>query len=489
MSWSRWLVRAWDGLEGLWRAARRRFRRGQRRIEAEARLLRAEAQQLGASFWEGIDGLSFVPTRVSFTPVRTQFYGHGAFMGAGPALLADRTWRRILGFLMPDVFDAVRTSLAESADPARIIPMLENNPVLAAFGTLRATSTARAAEAPNHLAGMEWDVFVDARLMDRWEATRSDPDEHARVMKRVLDTALVAHAGASDTVQESLGVCQYDDVRRTPKTAFGGVEMDAWVDLFGRALALASAPDLDAAVAVMSHDARSPVDEACMLHTFAEPWPMPKVVALHRALTGRPFLSIVIDIKSLRSTPAFLVDLVRALNGKGVHVAAVGSFLGDEIGGVSAATQQVGGQVLPGPREVLFFHFAGDLQAACDAGLVPTGQSVMFNGASLLDVVTPTPGRHHYSARLRVLAALDLYRRRHDLQIGFYVQEGDCEADAAAVLSDIIDAHPDTFALGFAWGGLRDEAGLAAADEPRAGYGSQRLLEYVGKARQWELGE
>ncbi len=478
----------WEAVENLWGAVRDRFRTQQKQLRAEARLLQAEALQLGVSFWEGIDGLPFQPLRTAFTPVRTQFYGHGAFMGAGPALLADRTWRRILGFLMPDVFEAVKACLAADPDPGRMIPMLENNPVLAAFGTLRATLTTRTDEAPNHLAGMEWDVFVDHRLLDDWSAARTDPDALAAVMKRALDTALVAHAGASDTVQESLGVCQYDDVRRTPKTAFGGVEMDAWVDLFGRALYLATVPDLDRAVAEMAAEARSPSEEACMVHTFATPWSMPRVVELHRRITGRPWLSIVVDIKSLRSTPAFLADLVRELNRRGVHVAAVGSFLHEELDGVGLTAQSVGGRELPGPREVLFFHYAGDLQAACDAGLVRAGQSVMFNGASLLDCVTRGEGEHVYSARLGVLEDLERYRQRHQLEVGFYVQEGDCEASAAAVLSDITDARPDTFALGFAWGGLRDEAGLPAAGEPRAGYGSQRLLEYVGKARQWEVG-
>ncbi len=484
---SRWFARVWDWVESLVRGRWSRARRTQARIAAEARLIGAEARQLGAPLWDAIDALAFTPERTALAPVRPQFYGHGAFMGAAPALVADRAWRRILAFLMPAVYEPVRAALARSADTACIMPMLENNPVLAAFGTLRAVTSGGPDESPNHLAGMEWDVFVDTALVAAWAASRGDPEAHAAVMARVLDTALVAHANSADTVQESLGVSQYADVRRTPKTAFGGVEMDAWIDLFGRALALATAAEVPAAFAAMAEEPRSASTEACMLHTFARPWPVAKVVALHHAVTGRERLSIVIDIKSLDSTPEFLTDLVRTLNGFGVHVAAIGSFLLGEIRGVSDTEQHIGMCHAPGPREVLFFHYAGCLQAACEAGTVPFGQSVLFNGASLLDVTGSSGGAHRYSARLRVLDELEALRVAHGLEIGFYVQEGDCEGAAAAVLSDLVSARPETFALGFAWGGLRDEASLPAGEKPRLGYGGQRLLEYVGKARKWEM--
>jgi hypothetical protein len=141
----------------------------------------------------------------------------------------------------------------------------------------------------------------------------------------------------------------------------------------------------------------------------------------------------------------------------------------------------------PGPREIQFFHYAGDLQAACDAGRVAHGQSVMFNGASLLDTVKSSSGRPVYSSRIRVTAELDEYRRRFGLHVGFYVQEGDCDHAAASLLSDLCEANPETFELGFAWGGLRDQAHLDASEVARLGYGGQKVLEMLGQARQWRL--
>lgn len=481
------LTRLIEWLAGLWRRLTRGARVLEQRADLSKRQIRAEVHQLGAAFWQRIDGLPFVPSRTRFAPVRTQFYGHGAFMGAAPALLEDPRWRRVLGFLMPDVFDAVRARLNEGADAAVLMTMMENNPVLAAFGTVKAAQASSEQEHPNHLVGMEWDLFVDSDLIDAWKGAET-PEARRAVMDRVLDTALIAHAGAVDTVQESLGISQYADVRATPKTAFGGVEMDAWLDLFGRALVLARSEDFDGAVAAMAREPRSASQEPCMLNTFETPWAVERVVQEYERVTRRPYLSIVIDIKSLHSTAEFLSGLVQHLNRFGVHVAGIGSFLREEIAGVSATEQRVGERVLPGPREVLFFHVVGDLQAACGEGTIPSGQSVMFNGASLLTFENPSPGKFTYVARRELLTELEALRAKHDLHIGFYVQEGNCEAAAASALSEVMGAWPETFELGFAWGGLRDEAALPPSEYVRAGLGSQALLVMVGKARPWEPG-
>lgn len=487
-----WLGRAFLRV-GEWLAgALRSFRQRRRRLQAGARLVGAEVRQLGAALWDKVDDLPFVPTSFKLTPIRTQLYGHGAFMGASPALLADARWRRILAFLMPDVFDDVRKALEAGLGPPKLMPMLENNPVLAAFGVYKDATNDDAPDSsrnPLHLCGLEWDLFVDRDLFPLWESARGNPEELDRVMERMIDTSLIAHASPTDTLQEAMGICQYRDVRKTKKTALGGVEVDSWLDLFARALVLARSDDLNAAITAMEAEPRSPSTEACMLHTFAPPWPVRKAVEVHREVTGKPCLSVIIEIKSLRSTPEFLCDVVRAMNTRGIHVVAVAAFLREEVAGVSATEQTVDGHAYPGPREIQFFHFAGDLQDACDKGLVERGQSVMFNGASLLDSITTEGGRPVYSTKMGVTAELDAYRKRLDLHVGFYVQEGDCDHQAASLLSDLCEAHPETFELGFAWGGLRDEAHLPTTEATRLGYGSQRMLEYVGKAKQWKVGK
>ncbi len=434
--------------------------------------------------------VSWPITRIQ--PVVNQFYGHGAFMGAAPQLLEDQAWRRILAFLMPDVHVAALAAVNSGVRTAKLIPMFENNPVMCAFGVWQAAAArADGGQGRCDLEGMEWDVFLDGRWITKYQAAESDLATGAAVAA-LVDGMLVAHASTTDTVQEALGVDQYRDVRTTPKTGMGGVEATHWLDLFGRAFELALAPDLDAAIVAMAIEPRSAQTEHCMRHTFAEPRPWSKAIEAYRRVTGRAEFSVVLEVKSLRSTPLLLADLVLELNRRGVHVAAVGSFQLQEIAGVSRQHQRLGPREYPGPREVLFFHFAGDVQAAAEQGSLQRGQSVMFNGASLIDADAPPPEGGPFDVRLtyrirdEVVLELAEVAGALDLQVGIYVQEGDTDATAAHLLAQLVNAREDVFSLGFAWGGLRDLAvDFGHSEHDHRGYGGQRMLEFVGRARQW----
>ena len=484
------LAKGWGRVERLLnrtlRLARRRAARVKREVEAEARLAEAEVRQVGAQLLEPFDGFHLFASALDIAPVSTQYYGHGAFMGAAPALLGDERWRRILATLMPDVFADVRRALDEGDPMPSVIAMLENNPVMAAFGTLHAHDASGDTESEHHLAGMEWDVFVDHEAIEAWERA-GDEAARRQCIERAVGRTLIAHATGADTVQENMGICQYQDVRRTPKSGLGGVELPVWLDYYGRALQLGFCDAFEECIAAMEREARVEADDACDMFRFANLLHPDSVRELHARATRGRRLSVVLDIKSLRTTPAFLSAFVAELNARGVHVSGVGSFLRQEVDGVSAQRQLVHGEELDGPREIQFFHYAGDLQLACDNGAIASGQSVLFNGASLLDVVSSPEGRSLYSANYEVLDDLERYRTRHGLVIGFYVQEPDCDAEAASLLSDIATARAETFELGFAWGGLRSGANLPRVEEPRLGLGSQKLLEVVGRARRWCL--
>lgn len=487
-----------------------RFRRGHRQIVSEVHETRqelaegveqagetiaaasdrigAEVREAGEKLLDLVDDLPLVGRFLRFPPVRNQFYGHGAFMGAAPELLADPRWRRILAFLMPDVFEDVRAALADGAGPARVIPMFENNPVLCAYGTWHGLARRREAGVTLHandLAGMEWDIYMDGDKVAAWADAAEAGDDAARRRLRdeIVATTVIAHASTTDVVQEAAGVCQYEDVRTTAKTRLGGVEVDAWLDLFGRALDLADATDLDQALVPMRAEERHLEGDACVRYTFVRPRSAAATIATWRRVSGQRHLGVVLEVKSLRSTPALVRDVVEALNERGVWVRAVCAFSPAEVLGVSAMRQVVDGDDVGGPREIRFFHFAADLQAACDAGEVPPGQGVLFNGASLLlrtdDAAAP------YRVHADVVDDLDAYRRRHGIDIGLYVQENDCDAAAAALLSALVEARPDTFTLGFAWGGLYDEAAIPADGEDRRGFGSQGMLAWV--SRGWRL--
>ena len=478
---ARWLAGRWDSLEVHFRGAERRTRR----IEAEVR-------QLGLDLLDRVDDLPGMPPLVVMPPLTNQFYGHGAFMGAAPGLLQDQAWRRILAFLMPDVFLEVKAACDAEAQPGTLIPMFENNPVMCAYGAWHGAHRREGRDGfhPNDLAGVEWDVFIDSLLVEAWEVAGDDAARRALVA-RMADTMVIAHASTADTVQEAAGVCQYEDVRRTSKTRMGGVQPDAWLDLFGRALRLAGAPDLRAAIEVMAREPRVesvggvPV-ETCRLHTFAHPASPEEALVPWRALTGRPRFSIVLEMKSRKSTSALLGGLVEELNHRGLHVVAVCSFDPAEVEGVGRVVQRVGGAVLPGPREIRFFHWAGDLQEACDRGTVARGQALLFNGASLLERVpdAAAAGTPPYAWRREVIEELEDYRQEHDLSVGVYVQEGDCDNAAAEALAGLVHRYPATFELGFAWGGLLDEVHVCHDGTDRRGFGSQAMLKWVN-SRPW----
>lgn len=470
--------RAWGGVESAAGRATVTLRRRKQRLEAEIR--DHAGNVLNAS-----DDVPFLPIRRRIPRIHNQFYGHGAFMGAAPALLGDPRWRRILAFLMPDVYRDVQLAVKKGARVGALIPMFENNPVMCAFGVWTHARSARPADqaGPNELAGMEWDIYVDSDRVARW-ATSTDQALRARLIAEIVDTMVIAHASTTDTVQEQIGLCQWADVRKTAKAQLGGVQPGAWLDLFTRAIRLARVENLDDAIRAMSAEPRSDADEECTKHTFVREISPVDAVREFTALTGKPQMSVILEIKSLRSSPEMLGALVAEMNRRGLHVAGVGSFVLAEIAGVSKMRQVVLGADLPGPREVLFMHYAGDLQAAVDAGSLPDGTSAMFNGASLLDA-TLVGGQREYNVKESVIEGLSEYRAAHDLHIGLYVQENDCDARAAELLSELAQRRADVFDLGFAWGGLSDEVAIAEGGGDHRGFGPQKYLERLGYAKHW----
>lgn len=478
------LKRLWNGIVWL-------FSRAWRRSESNSSLTQ-DMREFRNDLQALADQITFNPSFQAILPIRNQFYGHGAFMGASPMLLSDERWRSILAFLMPDVYEQVHQKIVAGANGNDLIPMFENNPVMCAFGMWHGLQTRHQLSkehAPGlyDLTGIEWDVFMDGDLVQAWLQTDT-PEKKQATIEKLVDTMVIAHANTRDTVQEQLGFDQYQDVRQTSKSSLGGVEASAWLDLFLRSLELIHAPDLDAGIYTMSHLARFDYGDECQKHTFVEPFAGEQAVQRICELTQRAHFSLILEIKSLSSTPELLSAVVQELNRRGIHVAAVCSFQLSEIKGLSQMTQYLKEEVLPGPREILFFHFAGDVQITCDQGEMSQGQSLLFNGASLLEL--QTSGTQPYSVKRTVVQELGQYQQQWDLHMGLYVQENDCDATAASLLSRLVDEHSDIFDLGFAWGGLQNEALVASVTtelRDARGFGSQRMLEYIGKARHWQV--
>jgi hypothetical protein len=469
--------RTWLQVENTtWRTTRP-LRRRQKKIEHEV-------VRLAKELWDRVDDLVFAPALTQIPKLSRRLYAHGAFMGAAPALLSDPRWRRILAFLMPDVFLDVRTAVERGIEPRALIPMFENNPVVAAFGVWRHHAFKAEEDRDDLGEAMEWDVFLSSALVDAWYAAK--PEHRPAILASLVDSMVIAHASTTDTLQEQMGLCQWGDVRKTRKTELGGVQAGAWLDLFARALMLARAPSMAEAITAMQQEPRRHEAEECLKHTFVQEIPPEQAVAEYLRLTGRTHFSVVLEVKSLQIGPLLLKALVVELNRRSIHVCAVGSFQQTEILGVSEVTQRVGAETLGGPREILFMHFVGDVQVACDRGQLATGTMVMFNGASLL-LATRDGAGYRYTVDEQVLAELDEYRVRYDLALGLYVQENDCDADAVHMLSELVGQRQELFALGFAWGGVQGEVAIAAGVGDHRGFGAQRVLGQVGVAAAWRI--
>ena len=109
----------------------------------------------------------------------------------------------------------------------------------------------------------------------------------------------------------------------------------------------------------------------------------------------------------------------------------------------------------------------------------------MFNGASLL-LATKRGKRFDYQVDEGIVDELDEYRRRHRLELGLYVQENDCDVEAVSLLSALVATRPETFSLGFAWGGAHDEVAFEAGLGDHRGFGPQRLLGRIGVGTAWK---
>merc|ERR1712232_740719 len=85
-------------------------------------------------------------------------YAHGGYFGTAPFMLADPIWVDILRSLMPNVY--VELARRIFAPAPKLIHWGENNPVVAAYGTVQSLEW-RDPKDGNTPITLEWDVFLD----------------------------------------------------------------------------------------------------------------------------------------------------------------------------------------------------------------------------------------------------------------------------------------------------------------------------------------
>ncbi len=457
-----------------------------------------------------------------------QFYAHGGFMGAIPQLLCDATWSKILFALMPDVAAEIEIVVHKWQgwiDVAKLIPMMENNPVMAAFGMWRtkeidaqAQARGEASSLVDNIQAFEWDVFVPTDAVQLYDDVlmaiglllqrKGDPAEATAELQRyeheldvlaniMASRMLIAHGKGSDLfIENQLNQRQYAMVMSDKKTEYGGVMPGVWMDMFGRALILAGSgaefEDLYGKT-VREQDAialREPALERpeAGRATFPTQLAVGDVVRLYKQIFDKPQFSVVLDIKTAALRSGAIARMISVMNLWGVHVLGVGSFEADQLLGLDEVEQSVGGEDIKGTKQIHFFHFAADFKAAVAAKKLPEKSDVMFNGGSLItsDDVYAEP--QTYKVRTEVLRQVEALAKHLKLNLGLYVQEDDIAPAAVRKLDELVKAMPGLFSLGFAWGGLADGAAdnEATTSSPKVGYSGQGILEYlVGTRFRW----
>ena len=430
--------------------------------------------------------------------VSNQFYAHGGFMGAAPEMLRDPLWNQILKQLMPDVYVETHAAIEKLAGrdgtaPSAVtkyktvIPMFENNPVMAAYGTWKTGELDRESARKNDEAGMkirrtdrtdalrafEWDAFLPPDAVEGFNDAA--PQQRPAFARQIAEQMLIAHGTKTQTVFETgifgLNVRQYDYVRKTAKTNYGGVTPGEWMSLFGRALEMARGD---------SPDDGSQTEDRQQPHAIGDARMSPKeaIEQFRHVFGGDRMFSVVLDIKSRDATPDVLRALTRELNDWGVHVAGFGSFDFSEIDGVDQQEQIIDGAQQERAAAIKFLHMAGSLQEGIANSSIGIGDHVMFNASSLLSFDHSAKGnelRGSYSVNWHTVDELKVLANLYRLKLGVYVQEPDIDAHAVDTITHLTNLERETFKLGFAWGGLADRAsaGVVTGNAPRVGFGGQ----------------
>ena len=395
--------------------------------------------------------------------VGKQFYAHGAFMGAARKMLNDPLWRRILQVLMPDVYSDVN----KVSDEGELIPMLENNPVMAAYGMWRTRQLDQQqvggrSDRIKTLEAFEWDVFLDPSYVRGYRVAHTEAVE-AALDEKLVDTMLIAHGTTKQTVVENkIGYAQYGAVKGTPKTEFGGARPTGWMDLFGRALRVASAENPHELLANMGNESRhTDKDDQSTYQTFEQQMSFKDVIDLYKKEFGVDHFRVLLDIKSRNAEPWVIKRLIGELNRRGVHVQSVGSFTFSELNNLDDINQVVSGEELGAPRGIKFVHGIGNLQESCEDGAIFEGDSVMFNAGSILDSVNwdaDNPDAADPSIEYIILR-LGKFKERYKFHLGLYVQEGASDKRATRKITSFSNRHADIFDMGFGWGGLSNDMG------------------------------
>ena len=423
-----------------------------------------------------------------------QRYAHGGFMGAAGEMMKDARWREIYRTLMPEHYekareigDAVVEGIALPGivrSPDELMVHMENNPVLAAYGSMRHQRDVAGQQDPlaapdgEHQAlTLEWDV---------WLPRNPTPEMD------ILSEATIAHGGTQTTVLEKYapGANRMGELPVITPFGMGMVAIGQdvfgrdvptgsdWMTTFGRAIAMARAPFEHVAPGTASPKPFS--EEHLQIarrynERMASARTLDAKAASELALEYLgPNGGLHVEIKSWDSTPEHVALFVDQLRAKGINVKTVSSWTYSQLGKVEGASRT---KWVHGLRDLRRFLVNGSLSPGDGAGgaerdeVIEEGDEVGLNAGALLREDPDRPRQFIIDeGALQEVIAL---QRARNLRLQLYVQENEASPQAVDLITRLANSHRDVFELGFSWGNIsgRAEAGTTGG----SGFGKQAI--------------
>jgi hypothetical protein len=423
-----------------------------------------------------------------------QRYAHGGFMGAAAELMKDSKWRDIYRTLMPAHYEEARL-IADAVvegftlpgivrSPGELMLHLENNPVLAAYGSMKhqreVGGQPHPLEAPDeqHKAlTLEWDVWL--------------PPDPTPAMD-ILSEAKIAHGGPTTTVLEKyapgvnrLGVLPIPNPLGGGPISVGedvfGPDVPTgseWMTIFGRAIAMARAP-FEAAAGGSAQPKIFSEEHLQMARRYYERTASARTLNAKAASElALEFLGpnggLHVEIKSWDSEPEHVALFVEQLRAKGITVRTVSSWKYSQLGKVENASRT---KWVHGLRDLREFVFNGRLSPGDGArggerdDVIEEGDEVGFNAGALLREDPDRP--RQFVVDEQALQEVVAVQRERKLKLQLYVQENEASPQAVDLITQLANSRRDVFELGFSWGNIsgRAEAGTSGG----SGFGKQAI--------------
>mmetsp|Transcript_25261 Transcript_25261/g.31062 ORF Transcript_25261/g.31062 Transcript_25261/m.31062 type:complete len:625 (-) Transcript_25261:590-2464(-) len=388
---------------------------------------------------------------------------------------------------------------------------------------------------------LEWDVFLDPNIATKVcqamsQVSRSTDDQSIaaaevevdRQIGRLISRMLLAHGSAPQLVTEELGFApryNFARVAQSTKTSEkhrgNGIFVEDWLSLFAASLKLGheamQSPMYESDISfddegiigqfAVSHSPEEAIlcgiplclgmsdpNSASADHSNSN---ISSNLQIIKDILCTP-LKVVLDLKSRRIPPYVWARLVSNLRSRGLEVDGLGSFDIKELRSIEEFCYTP-------VTKVMFFHSAGDLQAACHANEIHHGDTIFLNGGSLLwekrsffeasdiggccaqvrdGVMLPKYALQPFAYPLKYfdIAPLDTcksttlehYKNHYSLNIGLYVQEFSICEEALELLTKFVNSTAqNVYNLGVAFGGLNAVTTKGLEGD---GYWNQRLL-------------